>query len=201
MRRILIFIVLLVALSLLWVFGGRELSLTIDQFGTIETASSPVNAIVYQGNGVGGTIQLGTYQLSLSPADRRAEPPHVGSSKDDQLALANAGQVFAFGPFRSSEKESLAADLQPGDTASVAIRHSLVSWPTFFDFNFMTGHSPLWKRHQLYDLVWRRQNGAKLEMLWRYEQSFYHEDGWTAGLGTREGVTGLIRVDISNSAR
>ena len=38
--------------------------------------------------------------------------------------------------------------------------------------------------------------GAKLEILWRYEQYFYSGDGWANGFMTREGSTGLIRVDI-----
>jgi hypothetical protein len=33
-------------------------------------------------------------------------------------------------------------------------------------------------------------------MLWRYEQYYYAGDRWASGLMTREGSTGLIRVDI-----
>ena len=65
----------------------------------------------------------------------------------------------------------------------------------------MTGQSPSWKRHLYYRLIWKKQNGAKLEMIWRYEQYFYPGDGWASGMMTREGVTGLIRVDISANAR
>jgi len=75
------------------------------------------------------------------------------------------------------------------------------SWPTPFDLNFMTGHSPSWKRHLYYRLTWKKQNNTKLDMLWRYEPYFYSADGWVSGFMMREGSTGLIRVDISNGAR
>ena len=65
-----------------------------------------------------------------------------------------------------------------------------------FDFNFMTGHAPSWKRHRYHQLVWTKRSGAKLEMLWRYEQYFYPTDGWAAGNMTREGNTGLIKAEI-----
>ncbi len=73
---------------------------------------------------------------------------------------------------------------------------SILSWPTPFDFNFMTGHSPSWKRHLYYRVLWKKPSGAKLEMLWRYEQYFYPGNGWASGFMTRQGFTGLIQVDI-----
>jgi len=33
-------------------------------------------------------------------------------------------------------------------------------------------------------------------MLWRYEQYFYPHTGWGSGFMTRQGSTGLIRIDI-----
>src|SRR6266550_2630029 len=119
-----------------------------------------------------------------------------GTTKNDQLGLADRGKVFAFGP-PQSEAENLKIVPPAGDDAFVEIRRSALSWPTPFDFNFMTGHSPSWKRHIYYRLLWKKPSGAKLEMLWRYEQYFYPGDGWASGFMTREGSTGLIKVDIS----
>ena len=62
----------------------------------------------------------------------------------------------------------------------------------------MTGHAPSWKRHYYHQLVWKKRSGAKLEMLWRYEQYFYPADGWTEGNMTHEGTTGLIKVEITD---
>jgi hypothetical protein len=85
----------------------------------------------------------------------------------------------------------------PGDEAVLTIRRGM-SWPTPFDFNFMSGHSPSWKRHVYYRLRWTKSNGPKLRMVWRFEQYFYPGDGWASAFMTHEGTTGLIRVDIEN---
>jgi hypothetical protein len=60
----------------------------------------------------------------------------------------------------------------------------------------MSGHSPSSKRHMYYRFLWRKYDGAELEMLWRYEQYFYGSDGWASGFMTREGSTGLLRAQI-----
>src|SRR4029077_7350088 len=129
--------------------------------------------------------------------DRNAPSPNIGTTKNDQLALANGGKVFAFGPARS-EAGNLAVVPSTGDDASVKIRRSILSWPTPFEVNFMRGHSPSWKRHLYYRVLWKKSSGATLEMLWRYEQYFYSGNGWASGFMTRQGSTGLIRVEIKN---
>ena len=202
MRKILItlaiVIALIVTMSILWISAGRALSLFVDQFRTIEIASIPVSTIEYQGNGTGGTLRIAERELSLITPDAQIQTLHIGSTKDNQLAVALAAKVFAFGPLRQSEGDTLATEAEAGDQATMTMRHSALSWPMQLNFNFMTGHSPSWKRHQYYRLIWTKQSGAKLEMVWRYEQYFYPGDGWTSGLMTREGSTGLIGVDIQN---
>ena len=204
MRRILITLAILVVciatVSATWIFRGRQISLFIDRFGTVETASARINSITYEGSGTGGILHVNDLALSLNAADSTCSTPNIGSTKDGQLALAAGGKVFAFGPPRS-EAENLATVPPAGDNALIAFRRSVLSWPTPFDPNFMTGHSPSWKRHLYYQVRWHKQNGAKLEMLWRYEQYFYSDQGWLGGTMTREGATGLIRIDISNAAR
>jgi hypothetical protein len=199
MRRILITLVIFVACviagSVILIFDGRQFSSFIDRFGTFETASARINSITYEGSGTGGILRVNDLALSLNAADSTCSTPNIGSTKDGQLALAAGGKVFAFGPPRS-EAENLAAVPPASDDASIAFRRSVLSWPTPFDLNFMTGHSPSWKRHLYYRVRWHKENGAKLEMLWCYEQYFYPGDGWASGFMTREGSTGLIRVDI-----
>ena len=197
MRRILITLAILVVciatVSATWIFRGRQISLFIDRFGTVETASARINSITYEGSGTGGILHINDLALGLN--DKNGPTPNIGSTKDGQLALAAGGKVFVFGPPRS-EAENLAAVPPASDDALIAFRRSFLSWPTPFDLNFMTGHSPSWKRHLYYQVRWHKQNGAKLEMLWRYEQYFYPGDGWAGGFMTREGSTGLIRVNI-----
>jgi hypothetical protein len=197
MRKILITITIVVALAIAisatWIFGGRQLSLFLDRFWTIETASSRINSVVYEGSGTGGILHVNDLALSLN--DRNGPTPNVGTAKDGQLALADSGRVFAFGLPRS-EAENLATVPPQGDDAFIQIRRSILGWPTPFDFNFMTGHSPSWKRHLYYRVLWTKPSGAQLQMLWRYEQYFYPGNGWASGFMTREGFTGLIRLDI-----
>ena len=197
MRKFLITLAILVgiiaAVSATWIFGGRQLSLFIDRYRTIETASARINSITYEGSGTGGLLRVNDLALSLN--DTSGPSPTIGSTKGNQLALAAGGKVFAFGPPRS-EAENLAAVPPASDDAFIEIRRSVLSWPTPFDFNFMTGHSPSWKRHIYYRLLWKKTSGAKLEMLWRYEQYFYPANGWGSGFMTKEGSTGLVEVQI-----
>ena len=196
-RKILITLGILVAFVIAivasWIFGGRQISLFLDRFGTIEMNSARINSIVYEGSGTGGILHVNDLALSLN--DRNGPTPNIGTTKDDQLGLANSGKVFPLGPQRS-EAENLSTVRSAGDDASIQIRRSVLSWPTPFDLNFMTGQSPSWKRHLYYRLLWKKPSGANLEMLWRYEQYFYPGNGWASGFMTREGSTGLIQVAI-----
>src|SRR6476620_6570057 len=197
MRKILITLAVLIVIAFLatWVFYGRQISLLLDRFGTIEMTSLRINSIAYQGNGTGGSLHVNDLELSLN--DRNGPAPSIGTTKNDQLALADRGKVFAFGPVRT-ETENLATVPPAGDDASIEIRRSILNWPTPFEVNFMTGHSPSWKRHLYYQVRWKTSSGATLEMLWRYEQYFYPGNGWANGFMTRQGATGLIRVEIKN---
>jgi hypothetical protein len=199
MRRTLIafsiLAVCIVAACATWIFCGRQFSLFVDRFWTRELSSTPVHSIAYEGGGTAGILTINDLRLSLNETKILL---NIGSTKDNQFALATGGKVFAFGPL--SSKAENAADFtavpQPGDHASLVTRRSALSWPTPFDFNFMTGQSPSWKRHMYYELLWKKSSGATLEMLWRYEQPFYPRNGWGSGFMTREGSTGLVRVDI-----
>ena len=164
----------------------------------METQSTPIQSIAYEGSGTGDMLICDGVSFSLNdvtPGLSRS----VGSTKDNQLALASSGKVFPFGPLTSASEntvERLATAPPPGDHALVTTRHSVLIWPTPFDINFMTGQSPSWKRHIYYEILWKKSSGANLQMLWRYEQFFYPGNGWASGFMTREGSTGLIRVDI-----
>lgn len=195
----------LVLFVAIWIFFGREISLFIDRFATIEISSVPVKAVAYEGSGTGGWLTINDVHLSLDDGDRKIALS-IGLTKGDQFAVASSGKVFALGPLTSTAEnrsDYLAVVPQAGDAAFLVTRHSALSWPTPFDFNFMTGHSPSWKRHMYYELRWKKPSGATLDIVWRYEQLFYGKqlipgDGWGSGFGVHEGSTGLIRVDIKD---
>jgi hypothetical protein len=202
-RKILItlgvLVLCIVALLAIWVFAGSQISLFVDRLGTVEVASMKIHSIAYEGGGTGGILTVNDLTLSLNDVSPTTSVS-IGSTKDNQFALASGGKVFAFGPPVSAGEnadERLAAVPQPGDEAVLVTRRSAVSWPTLFDLNFMTGQSSSWKRHIYYDLLWKKRSGATLDMRWRYEQYFYPRNGWGSGFMTREGSTGLIRVEIN----
>jgi hypothetical protein len=204
MRRILVLLVIVAAgaaaLAALWIFSGREISSFIDRFWTVESRSGPIQSIAYEGKGTGGILIVNDLSLSLNEVGPGLALS-VGSTKDNQLALASSGKVFPFGPLTSTSEntgERLATVPPLGDQAFVAIRHSVLSWPTPFDLNFMTGHSPSWKRHNYYEIRWKKSSGANLEMLWRYEQFLYPGNGWASGFMTRQGSTGLMRIEMKD---
>jgi hypothetical protein len=204
MRKILLTFAILVAviaaLLIAWIFGGRQVSMFIDRFVTIEIASVPVSSVTYEGSGTGGLLTVNDVHLSLNDTNPEIDLS-IGSTKDNQFAVASGGKVFALGPLSSAAEnagERLAVMPQASDEAFLVARHSALSWPTSFDSNFMTGHSPSWKRHVYYELRWKKPSGATLDMLWRYEQPFYGQqlvpsDG---RFSAHEGSTGLIRVEI-----
>jgi hypothetical protein len=198
MRKILIILFVALALVTLWLWRGRDLAMLIDQFRTVPASSRPITAISYEGTGSDGTIRVDDVDLSLNEAKLGGARPSFGTTKDGQLALSFREKVFRFGP---ANGEKLAANLPSGDSATLAIEHSLLSWPNYFEVNFMTGNSPKRKRYIYRRLVWKKAGGAKLEMLWRYEQFFYQNDGWVDAFMVRPETTGLIRVEISNASR
>jgi hypothetical protein len=175
MRKILIaLLIVIVTMSILWIFGGRQISMFVDRFKMAEVEVVPIHSILYEGSGDGGTLVTDDHRLALSPLN-----PHVGSTKDNQLALAIAGKVFAFGPLRSSEL--LAAAIESGDTALLAMQRSYLAWPSF------TNGALKWNRTEYCALTWIKQNGVKLMMLWSVD--------------SEKNTASLIRIDISNAAR
>ncbi|MEN3369043.1 MAG: hypothetical protein V7609_1186 [Verrucomicrobiota bacterium] len=204
MRRIilrtLLAVAVLAALGLIWIFGGRHVALFIDRFGMVEVERTQVTQVAYDGADRGGLLRLGNGLLGTTGVDHQPFPLRIAPNDKKQVVLSTAGRSFVLGELSVPPQGSGATfTIQPEkeDEVSLTVRPSSFNWPTPFDFNFMTGHAPSWKRHCYHQLVWRKRSGPKLEMLWRYEQYFYAADGWTEGNMTHEGTTGLIKVEIT----
>lgn len=205
MRRFLLKTLLIVfvlgALGLAWIFGGRHVALFVDHFGTAEVERIPVTQLTYEGAQSGGLFRLGNRMLSTTGPDNHPFALSLAPDANNKLILSTSGKSFILGDVvpATAEQSGATFTVRPdaGDEASLTVRRSFLSWPTPFDFNFMTGHSPSWRRHRYQELVWKKQSGAQLRMLWRYEQYFYASDDWTDGNMTREGVTGLIKAEIT----
>ena len=196
MRAIIIkTVVALIAVAIAWVFGARPLSLILDRFYTAPLSSLPVSPLAYSLD----TLWIGDLSLSLSP-DVRPIDVHVDCDSSNRVILSSGARLFALGrctrrmPARTGEFQFVPA---AGDDVSLVVSRSLISWPTPFELNFMTGAAPSWKRDLYYRLRWKKPSGAQLTILWRFEQGFYHDDGWTAGTMTRAGSTGLLQLTLS----
>src|SRR5260370_34762874 len=132
----------------------------IDGLERIKRKSRQIRSIAYEGNGAGGILHVDNLDLSLNEVELGPAQPGIGTTKDDQLALSFGGKVFPFGPTQSGT-ENLVTVTPPGDVVTISIQHSPISWPNFFEINFMTGKSPLWKRHIYQKLVWKKPAGAR----------------------------------------
>jgi hypothetical protein len=199
-RKFLFVLLIVIAFAVLWLWRGRDLSMVIDKVHVVHASSRPITSLSYEGTGAGGILRADDVDLSLNQVELDGAQPSVGTTKDGQLALSFRGKVFPFAPV-TSQDDKLAAKTPAGDAATISIEHSALAWPNFFEINYMTGNSPSWKRYVYEKLTWTKPNGAKLEMLWRYQQFFYSPGGWTEALMTRQGSTGLIRVEISEPSR
>ena len=205
-RLVFVFLILIVAMSILWIFAGRQISLFIDGYKTIETASSRIEGITFdgisiEGRGTAGVLLVDDPSAPAGPTAKRilrlelimptGQSPHFGTTKNGETALSFAGKVFTFSPLLSGGTDEMIDYINigrpPADEASISLQHSVLGCLEPLNLNFMTGKSLSWKRHQYYQLIWKKPNGAKLEMLW--------------SVGEDKNATSLIQIDISNPAR
>ena len=188
----------LVAVAIAWLCAARPLSLLVDRCYTAPLSAMPVRPLAYSMD----TLWIADFPLALSPAVGPLDV-RIDCDAADRVTLSAAGRRFALGrcvtrlPPGTGEFQFVA---DPGDHLSLEVRHGVISWPTPFDFNFMTGKSPSWRRNLYYRLLWKKPSGAQLAIVWRFEQPFYPIDRWTSGTAVRAGSTGLLSLAISGAA-
>jgi hypothetical protein len=201
MRRIIVKSLIAVALIAVaiggWIIGARPLSILVDRAHTVQVDSQPVTELGID-DVSGGMIRINSFLMNIEMPDNRPFPMTMATDAQGRFGVTINGRLVALGSVADSAEGSSRRVVrpEPGDRATLSISRSFISWPTPFDFNFMSGHSPSSKRHMYYRLLWHKSDGAELEMLWRYEQYFYGSDGWASGFMTRQGSTGLLRAKI-----
>jgi hypothetical protein len=110
--------------------------------------------------------------------------PSLGNIElDDQgRALLKAGdkEIVLGKTTQSGNSDYLFGfSVEDGDSIQFSYRHSVAPWLTFFEFNFMTGHSPSKKRNAYYALTWIKKDGSQLHARWKFEQWKYNGgNGW-----------------------
>ena len=192
LRRSVIWGACLGAILIAWMAGARSLSMLLDRLYKVEIESRPIEELGIQ-DANRGILRINDLPMSTAMPNSSPYPLEMKVDANRRFVVQSANHAIALGHVEGGGPV-LAIKPQSGDKAQFQIEHSILSWPTPLDINFMTGHSPSWKRHVYYRLVWDRPDGGRLEMFWRYEQYFY--ENWASGFMTRAGTTGLIRVDI-----
>lgn len=179
-------------LLIVWLTAGRCVVTALDSLHTTALTRRRPERLVF-----------GSEHAFLNLADRmRLETdPRFDPVADPQGRVtvhSTDGGSFALGT-AVRDSTDLQIEPSPEDSVWFETRVSAVSWPSLFDFNFMTGHSPSKKRNRYYRLIWTKPGGASLEMVWRYEQWFYDQlaTDWSDDM-TAAG-TGLIRYRISGA--
>ncbi|MBZ5608559.1 MAG: hypothetical protein LAP38_09890 [Acidobacteriia bacterium] len=189
--------ILAVALVIAWVLAGRRLALLLDRLVTVGAASLPVSPLQYDGGG----FRIGGLAMTFGGLDNLRVDLRLSTDASNRVTLETAGQSFTLGPRTSGADPSGRPEFdfasEADDRVSFTTSRSALGWPTPFEFNIMIRHSPWWRRHVYYRLAWEKRSGAKLEMFWRYEQSYYAAGGWTQPEMLWNSRTGLVRVDIT----
>ena len=197
MKSLLIVAALVAGAAAAWLFAGRLLVVLVDGFATEHVGPLRAGPFVY----APGTLSVGDTPLETSAPGGRPSDFRVDADAGGRLVLTAEGKTFALGarvgPAEKSGRPDFPFAPDPGDTVSLDVAHSVFAWPTPFDSNYLSGHTPSWRRNVYYTLTWRKRDGATLDMVWRYEQWFYGHDGWASPMMTDEGATGLVRVRIS----
>jgi hypothetical protein len=198
--RYLLFLALaIVGLAGAWLFAGRQFVLVLDQISTTGIQPLPTGPFVYASG-----IKVGDYTLETLLPDGQRAGFHVDVDASGWLVLHAGGKSFLLGARTGPPSKSGWPDIpfapDPGDEVAFGLERSLLGWPTPFELNFMTGHSPRWRRNMYFRLAWRKPSGAALDMVWRYEQGYDSDNGWTSAWTTRDGATGLIHVGIVEAA-
>lgn len=192
-------------LAVLWFFAARWCALLVDQVYTPRVATLQSIPIGWNGIwiqfGPGIPFQqpsIGSSGDTISFLGPGPDYQYVADLEVDgsgRLVLRHDGKSFVLG----SRAGMLSGDdgvipafaAGPGDTTSVVVEHSLFSWPTAREVNWMTGHSPSWQRYLYYRLSWQKPSGERLSIVWQNRQDYYPVDGW-GGRGASES----IRIEI-----
>jgi len=180
--------IVLLVLGIAWLLAGLQLTLLLDRCFTIRTVHLPASRAEYDGGG----LRIGDLMMTFAGTNNLQSGIRVTADSAKRAVLVVSDTVFPLGPFTGT----LYLTPEPGDVVSFTVSQSLLSWPTWFEFKILGGRSPWWKRYAYYRLAWTKPSGAKLEMVWRYEQQYYSGRGWTKPEMMWNSQTGLLSVNI-----
>jgi hypothetical protein len=169
--------------GILYVWAGHRLTLLFDRLWLRTVESRRLSSI---------SVSDGLLNIRGRPLETGAG--FLPAMADDRLAIIWRDRKFVLGPAHAGRRAEFDVTPEDGDEATFEVAHSVLSWPTPFEFNFMTGVSPSWKRYRYYRLSWKKHNGETLRATWRYEQWHYSSSGWSDDMVNPD-FTGLISLE------
>ena len=163
----------LVLLAVVWLFTARSLSQLVDRVFTVPMTRLQASPLGWNGTYLqfgasrpdqigpdgwtGKDLLRGSHILGLEGPDYRPVAT-LNVDPTGHLVLVAGARTFTIGVRSSAlpgdERPLPAYAAELGDTASLTIEHSWLSWPTPFEMNFVTGYVPSWRRHLYYRLKW-----------------------------------------------
>ena len=198
MRWILICLLAGIVVATVYLFAARSFSLLVDRFYTVTFNLSSPDHFRYDA----GVIEVGSLRLYTLTPDVKPSTVAFEISGSGRAALVDGAKSFPLGAGRSVSTTTGLTNFvftpDAGDTVQVAMERSLLSWPTPFATNFMTGSAPSWKRNLYCRLTWTKRSQAKLVMLWRVEQGYFGGAGWRPDSLTAI-TSGLVSTSITSA--
>ena len=185
-----------VLLLIAWLAAGRQITAFVDRVIPIPAASLPVTPLAYDSGG----FVIGGQKMYFAGTDNLRAPLELAFDTQNRTILSWGRDAFVLGPRTGLADPSGLPDFrfsqESGDEVTFTRRTSWAGWPTPFEMSILGGKSPWWRRYVYYRLDWKKRSGAKLEMLWRYEQQYYSGRGWSEPHMMWMSQTGLLSVKI-----
>jgi hypothetical protein len=193
---------------MVWLAAGVRITLLLDRIVTWPSTGLSTRSVRYDVN----EFRLGDHRMEYAGPDNMRIEIEVVRAIDGRITLVWNHDSF---PLGLTEEEQIPAELRfrplrldnrltigdsirirpdEGDDVSFRRGRSLVGWPVF-ELNFFTSNIPLWRRFVYYTLIWTKRSGARLKMVWRYEQK-YDNKGWDEPLMLWNSRTGLTTIEI-----
>lgn len=183
-----------------WYFGARNAALLADIVGTSRSlGTKTMTQIGWNGSYL--VIDGQTFPVEDSRDVRRLELSVDTAHR--LIATANRGSIvlgIEHGALTlpGDPEAKPAFHAERGDRITITRTQGRLSWPDWFETNWMTGNSPRWKRFVTYRLHWQKPSGASFELFWRFEQWYYPMDGWTTANMMGASFCGLVGARIAS---
>jgi hypothetical protein len=197
--RVLIGLAIALGLFCVWYIEARNAALLADSLGTSQSLGTrDISEIGWNGT----YLVIDGQMFDLADSNDK-DVMQLSVDARHQLIATAHGKSIMSGVERGTlmmhgdPDPNPAFHAEPGDHITVARAQGRLSWPNWFETNWMSGNSPQWKRFVTYRVHWKKASGASLDLFWRFEQPYYAADGWVAANMTGPSSCGLVDVHVT----